>query len=60
VATVLAELHEITDSAEAAHMIATHVELDPRLMRTGEMHDLRGDATLAAAGAPLSDPGRRG
>ena len=41
-------------------MIATHVELDPRLMPTGDMHDLRGDATLAAVGGPLSDPGRRG
>lgn len=47
VTTVLAELHGITDSAEAVHMIATHVELDPRLMRTGEIHDLRGDASLA-------------
>jgi GDPmannose 4,6-dehydratase len=28
-------------------MIETHVELDPRLMRTGEIHDLRGDASRA-------------
>jgi GDPmannose 4,6-dehydratase len=47
VATVLAELHGITDSAAAAHMIESHVELDPHLMRTGEIHDLRGDASRA-------------
>jgi GDPmannose 4,6-dehydratase len=47
VAAVLAELHGITDGADAAHMIEAHVELDPRLMRTGEIHDLRGDASRA-------------
>jgi GDPmannose 4,6-dehydratase len=46
-ATVLTELHGITDISEAAHMIDAHVELDPRLMRTGEIHDLRGDASRA-------------
>ena len=47
VATVLAELHGITDLSEAADMMEAHVELDPRLMRTGEIHDLRGDARQA-------------
>ena len=47
VATVLAELHGISDISEAARMIDDHVELDPRLMRTGEIHDLRGDASRA-------------
>ena len=46
-ATVLAELHGITDISDAARMIEGHVELDPRLMRTGEIHDLRGDASRA-------------
>jgi GDPmannose 4,6-dehydratase len=45
VAAVLAELHGITDSAEAAHLIESHVELDSRLMRTGEIHDRRGDTS---------------
>jgi GDPmannose 4,6-dehydratase len=47
VAAVLAELHGITDTSEAAGMIERYVELDPRLMRTGEIHDLRGDAGRA-------------
>ncbi len=42
VATVLAEVN-----GNAAHAIEEYVELDPRLLRTGEIHDLRGDAARA-------------
>jgi len=58
VATVLAELNGITDVSEAAHLIEAHVEVDPRLMRTGEIHDLRGAAGRARselAWAPTVD-----
>lgn len=47
VTAVLAELHGLSDLSEAARLVETHVELDPRLMRTGEIHDLRGDAGRA-------------
>lgn len=44
VMTVLAALHGMTDVAEAARLMSDYVETDPRLLRTGEIHDLRGDA----------------
>ncbi len=46
-ATVLAELNGIADPTEAARMVEDYVESDPRLLRTGEIHDLRGDASRA-------------
>ena len=47
VTTVLAGLHGIADPAEAARLMADYIETDPRLLRTGEIHDLRGDARRA-------------
>jgi GDPmannose 4,6-dehydratase len=47
VITVLASLHGMSDPAEAARLIDDYVETDPRLLRTGEIHDLRGDARRA-------------
>jgi GDPmannose 4,6-dehydratase len=44
---VLAELHGISDVSDAARLVDAHVEIDPRLLRTGEIHDLRGDAARA-------------
>jgi GDPmannose 4,6-dehydratase len=47
VTTVLAGLHGLTDPAEAASLMRDYIETDPRLLRTGEIHDLRGDAQRA-------------
>ncbi|HEY7203353.1 MAG TPA: GDP-mannose 4,6-dehydratase [Methylomirabilota bacterium] len=44
---VLGLLHGLPDHREAAALIADCVEADPRLLRSGEIHDLRGDARLA-------------
>ena len=33
--------------ANVAEVVNEYVEVDPKLFRTGEIHDLRGDATLA-------------
>ena len=33
--------------ADVAEVVNEYVEVDPKLFRTGEIHDLRGDATLA-------------
>lgn len=46
-ATVLAELNGIADPTDATRLIEDYVEVDPRLLRTGEIHDLRGDASRA-------------
>ncbi len=37
----------IPQGADAAKIVSEYVEVDPKLFRTGEIHDLRGDATLA-------------
>ena len=34
-------------SADLATVVNEYVEVDPKLFRTGEIHDLRGDASLA-------------
>lgn len=47
VATVLAELYGLACPEDAVRMIDDYVEVDPRLLRTGEIHDLRGDADRA-------------
>jgi GDPmannose 4,6-dehydratase len=47
VTTALAHLHGLADPREAARLIGDYVETDPRLLRTGEIHDLRGDASRA-------------
>ena len=47
VTTVLAGLHGIADPVEAARLMADYIETDPRLLRTGEIHDPRGDARRA-------------
>jgi GDPmannose 4,6-dehydratase len=49
VATVLAELNGLARPEDAVRLIDDHVEVDPRLLRTGEIHDLRGDAARARA-----------
>lgn len=49
VATVLAELNGLARLEDAVQLIGDHVEVDPRLLRTGEIHDLRGDAARARA-----------
>jgi GDPmannose 4,6-dehydratase len=43
---VLMELHRITDGADVPST-EDWVEIDSKLLRTGEIHDLRADATLA-------------
>jgi GDPmannose 4,6-dehydratase len=48
VSLVLAELHSLFGSRFADQTLEKYVEVDPRLLRTGEIHDLRADATLAS------------
>jgi GDPmannose 4,6-dehydratase len=47
VSLVLAELHSRYDGRFANAKLEDFVELDPRLLRTGEIHDLRADPSLA-------------
>jgi GDPmannose 4,6-dehydratase len=47
VTLVLAELNDLMGGRFANAKLEDFVELDPRLLRTGEIHDLRADATLA-------------
>jgi len=47
VVEVLHCLDLIPAKAEVADVVNEYVEVDPKLFRTGEIHDLRGDATLA-------------
>jgi GDPmannose 4,6-dehydratase len=44
---VLVLVHGLPDPREATRLIPDYVETDPRLLRSGEIHDLRGDARLA-------------
>jgi GDPmannose 4,6-dehydratase len=44
---VLAELNGLARPEDATGLLDHYVEVDPRLLRTGEIHDLRGDASLA-------------
>ncbi len=46
---VLAELHHLLDGRFAEAKLKDFVEVDPRLLRTGEIHDLRADPSLARA-----------
>ncbi|PYU10716.1 MAG: GDP-mannose 4,6-dehydratase [Acidobacteria bacterium] len=46
IAQVLAELNGCNGNAESGR-IEDYVEVDPRLFRTGEIHDLRADASVA-------------
>jgi GDPmannose 4,6-dehydratase len=46
VGQVLAELHTLTGDGNFAGPIDRYVEVDPRLVRTNEIHDLRADARL--------------
>jgi GDPmannose 4,6-dehydratase len=46
VGQVLAELHALTDDGNFAGPIERYVEVNPRLVRTNEIHDLRADARL--------------
>ena len=48
VAQVLFEIGAIRRPADVAAALDTYVEVDPKLLRTGEIHDLRADASLAA------------
>lgn len=47
VAEVLNCLNLIPPDANVADVVNEYVEVDPKLFRTGEIHDLRGDASLA-------------
>jgi GDPmannose 4,6-dehydratase len=47
VTTALADLHGLADPTDAARLMRDYVVTDPRLLRTGEIHDLRGDAHRA-------------
>jgi GDPmannose 4,6-dehydratase len=48
VSLVLAELHSLFGSRFADQTLEKYVEVDPRLLRIGEIHDLRADASLAS------------
>jgi GDPmannose 4,6-dehydratase len=47
VTEVLRVLDLIPQGADVAKVVNEYVEVDPKLFRTGEIHDLRGDAALA-------------
>jgi GDPmannose 4,6-dehydratase len=47
VVEVLRCLDLVTDGRNIADIVNEYVEVDPKLFRTGEIHDLRGDASLA-------------
>ena len=47
VVEVLRTLHLVPANANVADVVNEYVEVDPKLFRTGEIHDLRGDASLA-------------
>jgi len=47
VAEVLRCLDLVPEGADVAKVVSEYVEVDPKLFRTGEIHDLRGDAALA-------------
>ncbi len=47
VAQVLAVLDGLCKSADGTTSVEDYVEVDPHLLRTGEIHDLRADASLA-------------
>ena len=47
VAEVLHCLDLVPAGADVAKIVGEYVEVDPKLFRTGEIHDLRGDAALA-------------
>jgi len=47
VAEVLRCLDLVPAGADLAKVVNEYVEVDPKLFRTGEIHDLRGDATVA-------------
>lgn len=47
VVEVLHCLDLIPDGRDVAEVVNEYVEVDPKLFRTGEIHDLRGDSTLA-------------
>ena len=47
VVEVLHCLDLVSPDGNVAEVVNEYVEVDPKLFRTGEIHDLRGDATLA-------------
>jgi len=47
VVEVLHALQLVPPGCNVAEVVNDYVEVDPKLFRTGEIHDLRGDATLA-------------
>jgi GDPmannose 4,6-dehydratase len=47
VAEVLRCLDLVPAAADVAKVVSEYVEVDPKLFRTGEIHDLRGDSALA-------------
>ena len=42
------EIHNLTNRAFEKCTLEDHVEIDPRFLRTGEIHDLRADMSLAS------------
>jgi len=44
---VLRALDLVPQGADVADVVNEYVEVDPKLFRTGEIHDLLGDATMA-------------
>lgn len=46
-ANVLVEINHVSCPEEGLRRLSEYVEVDPRLLRTGEIHDLRADASLA-------------
>ena len=47
VVEVLRCLDLVPEGRDVAEAVNEYVEVDPKLFRTGEIHDLRGDSTLA-------------
>ncbi|HLI29595.1 MAG TPA: GDP-mannose 4,6-dehydratase [Terriglobia bacterium] len=47
-AQALVEIHKFSNTEEAMESISRYVEVDPQLLRTGEIHSQRADAGLAA------------
>jgi GDPmannose 4,6-dehydratase len=48
VVEVLKCLHLVPEGSNVGDVVNEYIEVDPKLFRTGEIHDLRGDASLAS------------
>ena len=54
VVEVLRVLDLVPAGADLPELVNQYVEVDPKLFRTGEIHDLRGDATLGSPAPELA------